>query len=150
VAALFATAAKANVVHVPYKGNAPVLTDIMGGRVDCMFDQSNTALPQVKGGNVLAFAVTSPQRIPQMPQVPTLAESGLSGFQAATWYGIYGPHGTPPEAIRWLVARFDDAMADTAFTSKLVEQGYVLVPAGERGPKALAALTKSGSGAGAR
>jgi tripartite-type tricarboxylate transporter receptor subunit TctC len=143
VAALFATAAKANVVHVPYKGNAPALVDIVGGRVDCMFDQSNTALPQVKGEKVAAYAVTSPQRIPQMPQVPTLDESGLAGFEAATWYGIYAPRGTPPEAIHWLVARFNDAMSDTAFTSMLVEQGYVLVPAAERGPEALSAFTKS-------
>ncbi|HZZ92223.1 MAG TPA: tripartite tricarboxylate transporter substrate-binding protein [Usitatibacter sp.] len=142
VAALFATAAGATVVHVPYKGNAPALTDIIGGRVDCMFDQSNTAMPQVKGNAVLAFAVTSPKRIPQMPAVPTLDESGLTGFEAATWYGIYAPHGAPPEAIRWLVARFNEAMADAAFTARLVEQGYVLVPADERGPEALAAHTK--------
>ena len=143
VAALFASAAKAKVVHVPYKGNAPALVDIVGGRVDCMFDQSNTALPQVKARKVAAYAVTSPQRIPQMPQVPTLDESGLPGFEAATWYGIYTPRGTPPQAIQWMVARFDEAMADSAFIGKLVEQGYVLVPAGERGPEALAAHTKS-------
>jgi tripartite-type tricarboxylate transporter receptor subunit TctC len=142
VAALFASAADANVVHVPYKGNAPALTDIIGGRVDCMFDQSNTALPQVQGGKVVAFAVTSPKRIPQMPQVPTLDESGLAGFEAATWYGIYAPHGTPPEAIRWLVARFNEAMADSAFTARMVEQGYVLVPADQRGPEALGTLTR--------
>ena len=142
VAALFASASGTKVVHVPYKGNAPALTDIVGGRVDCMFDQSNTALPQVKGGKVTAFAVTSPKRIPQLPQVPTLDESGLDGFEAATWYGIFAPHGTPPEAIRWLAARFEEVMADAAFTSKLVEQGYVLVPASQRGPQALAAYTK--------
>jgi tripartite-type tricarboxylate transporter receptor subunit TctC len=142
VAALFASATKTSVVHVPYKGNAPAITDIVGGRVDCMFDQSNTALPQVKGKAVAAFAVTSPQRIPQMPDVPTLDEAGLSGFEAATWYGIYAPRGTPPDAIRWLVARFNEAMADADFTGKLVEQGYVLIPAAERGPQALAAHTR--------
>ena len=142
VAALFASATNTHVVHVPYKGNAPAMTDIVGGRVDCMFDQSNTALPQVRGNAVSAMAVTSPRRIPQMPDVPTLDESGVSGFEAATWYGIYAPHGTPPEAIRWLVARFNEAMADADFTGKLVEQGYVLIPAAERGPQALAAQTK--------
>jgi tripartite-type tricarboxylate transporter receptor subunit TctC len=142
VAALFASATKTDVVHVPYKGNAPAITDIVGGRVDCMFDQSNTALPQVKGKAVAAFAVTSPRRIPQMPDVPTLDESGVSGFEAATWYGIYAPHGTPPAAIRWLVARFNEAAGDADFTGKLVEQGYVLVPAAESGPNAFAAHTK--------
>jgi len=129
-------------VHVPYKGNAPAMTDIVGGRVDCMFDQSNTALPQVRGNAVSAMAVTSPRRIPQMPDVPTLDESGVSGFEAATWYGIYAPHGTPPEAIRWLVARFNEALSDADFTGKLVEQGYVLVPAKESGPNAFAAHTQ--------
>lgn len=143
VAALFASAAKANVVHVPYKGNAPALVDIVGGRVDCMFDQSNTALPQVQGEKVAAFAVTSQRRMPQMPGVPTLGESGLAGFEAATWYGIYAPRGTPPEAVQWLVARFNEAMSDAAFTAKLVGQGYVLVPAGARGPEALSAHTRS-------
>lgn len=142
VAALFASATKTDVVHVPYKGNAPAVTDIVGGRVDCMFDQSNTALPQVKAKALAAFAVTSPRRIPQMPDVPTLDESGLAGFEAATWYGIYAPRGTPPDAIRWLVARFNEAATDPEFTAKLVEQGYVLVPAAERGPQALAAHTK--------
>jgi len=142
VAALFASATKTDVVHVPYKGNAPAIKDIAGGRVDCMFDQSNTALPQVKGNAVAAFAVTSPRRIPQMPEVPTLDESGLGGFEAATWYGIYAPRGTSPEALRWLAARFDEAMADPEFTGKLVDQGYVLIPAEERGAQALAAQTK--------
>src|SRR5206468_11309933 len=118
------------------------LTDIMGGRVDCMFDQSNTALPQVKGDRIAAFAVTSPARIPQMPQVPTLDEAGLAGFEAATWYGIYAPRGTPSEAIQWLFARFNEAMSDAAFTSMLVDQGYVLVPPAQRGPEALAAHTR--------
>ncbi|HXS52262.1 MAG TPA: tripartite tricarboxylate transporter substrate-binding protein [Usitatibacter sp.] len=142
VAALFASAAKADIVYVPYKGNAPAYTDIMGGRIDCMFDQSNTALPQVRGGKVRAFAVTSRERIPQLPQVPTLDESGLTGFQAATWYGIYAPHGAPKDAVQWMVAHFAQAMDDATFTGGMVKQGYVLVPASERGPEALAAHTQ--------
>ncbi|HUI98835.1 MAG TPA: tripartite tricarboxylate transporter substrate-binding protein [Usitatibacter sp.] len=142
VAALFSSKVKADIVHVPYKGNAPAYTDIMGGRIDCMFDQSNTALPQVRGGKVRAFAVTSRERIPQLPEVPTLAESGLPGFEAATWYGIYAPRGTPKQAIHWMVARLHDAMHDQAFTARMVEQGYVLVPASEQGPAALAAHTR--------
>jgi len=142
-AALFASAAKADVMHIAYKGNAPAMTDIMGGLIDCMFDQSNTALPQVRGDKVAAYAVTSKDRIPQMPQVPTLQESGLPGFDAATWYGIYAPRGTPREAIQWMYAQFQEAMNDTAFTGKMVEQGYVLIAPELRGPEALAAHTKS-------
>ena len=142
VAALFASSLKIDAVHISYKGNAPALADILGGQVDCMFDQSNTALPQVKGGRATALAVTSKARLPQLPDVPTLAESVLPGFEAATWYGLYAPKGTPREAIAWLVTRFNEAMQDSAFTAKLVEQGYVLLPAAERGPEALAAHTR--------
>jgi tripartite-type tricarboxylate transporter receptor subunit TctC len=142
VAALFASALKLDVVHVSYKGNAPALTDILGGQVDGMFDQSNTALPQVRGEKVVALATTSKERLPQMPDVPTLSETLLPGFEAATWYGIYAPKGTPREAIAWLVARFNETMQDAAFTSKMVEQGYVLIRPELRGPEALAAHTR--------
>jgi tripartite-type tricarboxylate transporter receptor subunit TctC len=141
-AALFASAAKIEVTHVAYKGNAPALTDIMAGRIDCMFDQSNTALPQVRGEKVVALATTAKERLPQLPQVPTLAESGLAGFEATTWYGIYAPRGTSREALAWMSAQFIEAMADDAFTAKMVEAGYVLVPAQMRGAEALAAHTR--------
>lgn len=143
VAALFASAAKIDVVHVAYKGNAPALTDIIGGRVDCLFDQSNTALPQVRGGRVNALAATSRERLPQMPDVPTLAQAGLAGFEAATWYGIYAPRGTDKAQVQWMLGRFNEAMADAAFTAKLVEQGYVLIPAEQRGPAALMEHTRA-------
>jgi tripartite-type tricarboxylate transporter receptor subunit TctC len=142
VAALFASGIKAGVTHVSYKGNAPALTDIISGRIDCMFDQSNTALPQVRGEKVIALATSSKERLPQMPTVPTLSESGLPGFDVATWYGIYAPKGTPREAIQWVHAQFSEAMRDAAFTGKLVEQGYVLLPAGQDTPEALGAHTR--------
>jgi tripartite-type tricarboxylate transporter receptor subunit TctC len=142
VAALFAAALKVNVTHISYKGNAPALTDIIGGQIDCMFDQSNTALPQVRGEKVIALATTAKERLPQMPDVPTLHESGLPGFEAATWYGIYAPKGTPREAINWLLGQFREAMQDSAFTGKLVEQGYVLIAAELTGPEALASHTR--------
>ena len=143
VAALFASSIKAGVTHVSYKGNAPALTDIISGRIDCMFDQSNTALPQVRGEKVIALATTSKARLPQMPAVPTLAESGLPGFDVATWYGIYAPKGTPREAIGWVYAQFTEAMQDASFTGRLVEQGYVLLQPGLDTPEALAAHTRA-------
>ena len=143
VAALFAGAVRAEVTHVSYKGNAPALTDVMSGRIDCLFDQSNTALPHVRGGKVAALATTSKERLALMPEVPTLAESGLAGFEAATWYGIYAPKGTPREHLRWLHARFTEAMEDAQFTGKLVEQGYVLLRPELTGPEALASHTRS-------
>ena len=141
-AALFATATKADIVHVAYKGNAPAVTDIMAGQIDCMFDQSNTALPQVRGEKVNALATTARERLPQLPQVPTLAESGLDGFEATTWYGIYAPRGTPREALQYVYERFREAMADGAFTTRMVEGGYVLLPAEQQSGEALAAHTR--------
>lgn len=141
VAALVASQLKLQVTHVPYKGNAPAYTDIMGGRVDCLFDQSNTAMPQVKSGKMRGVVTTASQRLPQLPQIPTLAETELPGFQAATWYGIFAPKGTPREAIQWVFDRFQVAMQDPAFTKKLVDAGYVMVPAADQRPEALAAYT---------
>jgi tripartite-type tricarboxylate transporter receptor subunit TctC len=143
VAALFASALKTEVTHVAYKGNAPALTDIIAGRIDCLFDQSNTALPQVRGERVVALAATSRERLPQLPNVPTLAESGLAGFEAATWYGIYAPKGTARPHIDWVHGQFNQAMSDGSFVGKLVEQGYVLIKPELRGPEALAAHTRS-------
>jgi tripartite-type tricarboxylate transporter receptor subunit TctC len=142
VAALAASQLRIEVTHVPYKGNAPALTDILAGRVDCLFDQSNTALPQVRGGKVAALVTTARARLPQMPEVPTLHESGLPGFEVATWYGIYAPKGTPREALQWIAAQFAEAMGDKGFVDKLVEAGYVLLPPEQQRGDALAAQTR--------
>lgn len=143
VAALFASTAGIDVASIAYKGNAPALVDIMGGQVQAMFDQSNTALPQVKAQKVLALAITSRQRLPQLPDVPTLNESGFSGFEAATWYGIYAPKGTPRAAIDRLYAQFSEAMQDDAFTGRLAEDGYQLLDPKMTTGQALAAQTRS-------
>lgn len=142
VAALVSSQLKLQVTHVPYKGNAPALSDIMGGRVDCLFDQSNTAMPQVKSGKVRGVVTTASERLPQMPEIPTLAEAQLPGFQAATWYGIFAPKGTPHEAIQWVYDRFHGVMKDEAFTRSLVETGYVMIPESEQRPEALANHTR--------
>jgi len=142
VAALVESQLKIEVTHVPYKGNAPALTDILAGRVDCLFDQSNTALPQVRAGKVAALVTTARERLPQMPEVPTLNESGLPGFEVATWYGIYAPKGTPREALQWIAAQFAEAMGDKGFVDKLVETGYVLLPPEQQRGEALAAQTR--------
>ena len=143
VAALFASTAGIEMTFVSYKGNTPAITDIIGGHIQGMFDQSNTALPQVKAQSVLALAVTSRSRLPQMPDVPTLDESGLAGFEAATWYGIYAPKGTPRAAIERMHAQYTEAMQDKNFTDRLAEDGYQLLDASTTSGTALAAHTKS-------
>ena len=82
---------QAQITHVPYKGSAPALADLLGGQIHMMFDVLVTALPHVQAGKLLPIAVTSPNRSPLLPDVPTMAEAGLSGFEAQTWFGLLAP-----------------------------------------------------------
>ena len=143
VAALFASTAGIDITSVSYKGNAPAIADVMGGQIHAMFDQSNTALPHVRGQKVLALTITSRGRLPQMPDVPTLHESGLPGFEAATWYGIYAPKGTPRAAIERIYAQFNEAMQDKTFTGRLAEEGYQLLDPSVTTGAALASHTRA-------
>ena len=86
--------------HVPYKGNGPAMTDLLGGRVVVMFDQISTGLPQLQSGKLRALGVTTARRSPAAPEIPTLAEVGLPGFDMTTWHGIVAPAGTPPASSR--------------------------------------------------
>jgi tripartite-type tricarboxylate transporter receptor subunit TctC len=101
----------------------------MGGQVDAMFDQTNTALPQIRDAKVRPLAVTSKVRLPQLKDVPTLADTVLPGFEASTWYGIYAPKGTPQPVLDKVQAAYLKVMADKAFTGKLAEQAIQLLPA---------------------
>lgn len=102
VAAMFAASAGIKIQTVAYRGAGPALNDLMGGQVEAMFDQTNTALPQTSGGKVKALALTSSERMPQFPGVPTMKEGAIPDFQVSTWYGLYAPKGTPEEAINTL------------------------------------------------
>jgi tripartite-type tricarboxylate transporter receptor subunit TctC len=96
---LFRTTAKLEMVHVPYKGSAPAITDLIGGHVPMMFDTTVAIVPQIKAGKVRAIAVSGSQRSPQLPDVPTFAEAGLPGVESYGWYGFFAPAGTPRELI---------------------------------------------------
>jgi tripartite-type tricarboxylate transporter receptor subunit TctC len=96
---LFKVMAGVQMTHVPYKGSAPALTDLIGGQVQLMFDNLPSSLPQIKGGKLRAVAVTSATRAAALPDVPTVAESGLPGFEASSWFGILAPAGTSKEII---------------------------------------------------
>ena len=90
--------------HVPYKGSAPALQDLIGGQVQLMFDNLPPSLPQIKAGKLRALAVTSAARAPALPDTPTVAEAGLPGFEASSWFGVLAPAGTPPEIVNKLNA----------------------------------------------
>ena len=92
---LLAAEARIKLLHVPYKGSAPALTDVLGGQVPLMFDLQATALPHIQGGKLKAIAVTSRERSALLPNVPTMIESGLPGYEVSAWFGLFAPAGVP-------------------------------------------------------
>lgn len=127
IAAMFASSAGIKVSLVPYKGAGPALIDVIGGQVDGMFDQTNTALPQITEAKVRPLAVTSVRRVAQLKDVPTLAETVAPGFEAATWYGIYAPKGTAPAAVEKMQQAYLKVMKDKAFTDRLSAQAIQML-----------------------
>ncbi len=120
-AELFKSVAKFSAVHIPYKGNNPALTDLMGGQIDFMFD--NGAIPLIKGGKVRALAVASETRIQAMPELPTLVEQGFAGVHLNTWFGLAVPAGTPQPIVSKLSTALTAAMKQPETQRKLVEMG---------------------------
>jgi tripartite-type tricarboxylate transporter receptor subunit TctC len=109
--------------HVPYKGSAPAIQDLMGGHVPVMFLDMATALPNLKSGRIKAIGVASGQRLPSLPNVPTIQESGLAGFEAWAWQGLAVPVGTPKDVISKLNAEFGKAAQDRTVRQKLADAG---------------------------
>jgi tripartite-type tricarboxylate transporter receptor subunit TctC len=124
---LFRTAAKLDVIHVPYKGSAPAITDLLGGHVPVMFDSMVAILPHLKAGKVKAIAVTSAKRSPLLPETPTFAESGLPSVESYAWYGFFAPAGTPKEIISKLNAETLKVMKQPEFQKVLADTGSEFV-----------------------
>ena len=113
--------------HIPYKGNAPAMTDVIGGQLNMMLDIISTASVYIHSGKVRAVAVTSPQRNPSLPDVPTFAESGIEGlksFDVGGWYGVYGPKGMTPELTAKLNKAVNAALAQPELKKRFKELGY--------------------------
>lgn len=111
--------AKINMVHVPYKGVGPLMSDLMAGRLQAFFSSASAAMPQIKGGKLKALAVTTPQRMNSMPNVPTVAESGLPGFSYTLWGGLFAPVGTPASVIDSLNKEVNGILATPEIKSRL-------------------------------
>ena len=124
----FKRAAGIDYLHVPYKGAGPVMTDLLGGQVDLHFASLPAALPLVKSGKLRALAVTSPKRVPQLPDVPTLAESGFPNFDFQVFYGVMAPAGTPSDRVARLNAAIERALATPALREKLTAIGVSVQP----------------------
>src|SRR5947199_10506813 len=108
---------------VPYKGAAPAITDLLGGRIQVMFTTVASAAPLIAGGQLRALAVTSAERSPAFPDVPTVAEAGVPGYSAESWYGLYAPARTPPEIIGRLNRSASAAVPSDAFKQLGVTEG---------------------------
>lgn len=116
-----------SLVHIPYKGNAPALADVLGGHVSLMFDTITTSIPHVKSGKLKALATTGPQRSPLAPDLPTMIEAGVPGFEMSAWYMVFAPRKTPTDVLEKLNAAINQGLQDPALIKQLGEQGVVLV-----------------------
>lgn len=117
-----------DLVHVPYKGSSPAMTDLLGGQVQVMVDNLITALPQVKSGKLRALAVTSAQRVPELPDVPTVAEAGYPGFEVTVWVGLLTSAKAPPAAVAALHTEIAKVLAMPHVKQRLAEMGGASLP----------------------
>jgi tripartite-type tricarboxylate transporter receptor subunit TctC len=120
---LFNIMAGIKIVHVPYKGNAPALTDLLGGHVEMIFSGVPALLPHIQNGRVRAIAIGSLKRFPALPQVPTFDESGLKGYEATTWFGMLAPAKTPKEIVSRLNVEVDKAIRSADIQQRFVNEG---------------------------
>ena len=120
-------ALKTDMQTVPYKGTAPAMTDLIGGQIDIMCDQTTNTTSQIEGGKVKAYAVTTGYRIDSLPDVPTIAESGFAGFDAPAWWAILAPARTPPEILRRMNEEINKALRNPEIARKLDAQGIDVV-----------------------
>jgi len=124
---MFAHGHKIALVHAPYKGAGPSLTDVMGGQVPLVTSTLAAAMGHLKGGKLVPLAVTSPERWPGLPEVPTVAESGLPGYAHMTWLGLFVPKGTPPQVIALLQRESAKALGDPQLRARLEAMGTTAV-----------------------
>jgi tripartite-type tricarboxylate transporter receptor subunit TctC len=126
---LFQQAMQTDMQTVPYKGTAPAMTDLMGGQIDLLCDQTTNTTQQIEGGKVIGYAVTTTKRlaVPALKDLPTLQESGLKNFEVNIWHGLYAPKGTPPEVLAALNSALKTALKDPDFIKKQEALGAVII-----------------------
>jgi tripartite-type tricarboxylate transporter receptor subunit TctC len=140
---LFMNAIGTEITSVPYKGNAPAMNDLLGGQIDFMCDQTSNTTQQIQSGSIKVYGVTSKTRVPSLPQLQTLDEQGMKGFEVVIWYGMWAPRGTPKPALDRLNGALQVAVQDATFNSRLVNLGAVPAPLTNAAPEPLRAHLKS-------
>ena len=136
------SALKVKLNEIPYKGTGPALNDLMGGQVDILCDQTSGTVPAVKGGKIKAFAAAGAARLPQLPDVPAMAEAGVEGLDISISFGLYAPKGTPKPALDKLAEALQKAVADPDLRSRLENMGISAVSTDRARPEALRAHLK--------
>jgi tripartite-type tricarboxylate transporter receptor subunit TctC len=140
---LFMSAIQTQLVTVPYKGTGPAMTDLLGGQVDFMCDQTTNTTKQIKGKTIKGYAVTTAKRVDALPDLPTAEEAGLPGFQVGVWHGIYAPKGTPAEVTDRLSKSLQVALKDPNIAARFAELGTTPSPEADATPAALKAKLES-------
>jgi tripartite-type tricarboxylate transporter receptor subunit TctC len=120
---LFKAMAKVDMQHVPYRGSAPAVTDLLGNQISVMFDNMPSAIQHVRSGKLRAIAVTTAKRSPELPDVPTIAEAGVPGYEATSWFGLLAPAATPPAVITRLNTAIVKVLAQPEVKKKINDQG---------------------------
>ena len=128
---------------VPYRGTGPAMQDLMAGQIDLIVDQAANSLPQVRNGNIKAYAVTAKQRLATAPEIPTVDEGGLQGLYVSTWYGLWAPKNTPRTVIERLNGAVVDALADAKVRQRFGELGLELPARDQQTPEALGAFHRA-------
>lgn len=123
---LFKISTGTDIVHVPYRGSSTVMTDLISGNVNLFFDSVTSSMPMVKKGNLKALAVLSSQRLPDHPEIPTMTEAGVQGFDGKNWFALMAPAGTSPEIVKLLNERMVRILADPALKARMTAQGAIL------------------------
>ena len=120
---LFKSMAGVEMLHVPYKGSGPALSDLLGGHINVMFSPAQTVMPQIQAGNLKALAVTSPKRSQSVPGLPTISESGIPGYSAVGWFGIFVPLKTPNTIVAKISADIDKVLKTPQVRKEMLERG---------------------------
>jgi len=134
---LFQQAIETDLTTVPYKGTAPAITDLIGGQVDILCDQTTNTTEQIRGGKVKALALTAPKRLESLKDLPTAAEAGLPGFELSIWHGMYAPKGTPKPVLDKLVAALQAGLKDPGLQKRFADLGSTVVAPNLQTPEAL-------------